>query len=68
MLRQINKIYPPQISQSSGKIILYNPLEQWVESHNSSALEDLIEIEGYTQPLFLNNCRDIIMLQNEHEV
>lgn len=42
ILRQISKIYPPQLSQSAGKIILYNPLEQWVESHSSSSLQDLI--------------------------
>jgi hypothetical protein len=41
-LRQISKIYPPQLSQSQGKIILYNPLEQWVEAHTASALQDLI--------------------------
>ena len=67
LFRQISKIYPPQISQSSNRFLIYNPLEQWLESHTSSSLCDLIEISNYSHPLFLNNTNRLIM-QDKHEI
>ena len=67
LFRQISKIYPPQISQSSNHFLIYNPLEQWLEAHTSSSLCDLIEITYYSHPLFLNNTKRVIM-QDQHEV
>jgi hypothetical protein len=64
--RTINKAYPPQVSVSKGKLNVYSPIEQWVEVHTSKSLEDVIEIETVSQPLFMNASNNEITFQSEH--
>jgi hypothetical protein len=41
-LREVNKIYPPQMGKFNNQLFLYSPVEHWVETHSSKSLKDLI--------------------------